>query len=407
LDIVSTDSYWWPGTAHHHHRSIAWMRGLKRNVDGSPKPFWLLETTPFQIGGLATGPLKTPGFQLAEAALFTGGGTTAHLYWLWRQQRTGIESSHGAILTAWGTPTPACDEIKSVSAFFKKATPLLTGIPPATPEIAVHDPKLSKQLFLRGSSMYAGTDAQWTYRREVDDPLLAGGWWHDILPEGGDPSLYKVVLSPWMPILTESVIAQMLAWVEHGGTWIVGPASSLRDECAAVFTDYGMGSLERALGFRTLFWQQADNLTGTWGDKELPLNGLAYVLDPGGCQALGHYTSSYAKGHAWAIEKSLGAGRVVVLAAYSKGNYGVILETLLGASNLQKTLTSSAGVFLLPRQSRDGRRGYIATNTEPTDGWIEAPYAGTDLLTGNHVAAGRITIPSMGVLAVVSQPPKC
>ncbi len=400
LDIVSTDSYWWPGTAHFHHRSIAWMRGLKRKTDGSPKPFWLLETTPFQIGGLAPGALKTPGFQLAEAALFTGGGATAHLYWLWRQQRSGLESSHGAILTSWGTPTPAWDEIKFVSAFFKKAAPLLTGIPPATPDIALHDPKLSKQLLLRGSSMYAGSDAQWTYRREVDDPLMAGGWWHDILPEGGDPSLYKVVLSPWMPIMTDTLVAQMLAWVERGGTWIVGPASALRDECAAVFTDVGMGPLERALGFRTLFWQQADNINVTLGEKELPLKGLAYVLDPGACQALGHYTSSYAKGQAWAVEKHIGAGRVIVYAAWSHGRYGELLEHALGTSAIRRHRTSGQGVFLLPRESVDGRRGYVATNTEAGEGWVEASYAGTDLLTGNHVAATRITLPSMGVLAV-------
>lgn len=402
LDIVSTDSYWWPGTAHHHHRSIAWMRGLKRRADGSPKPFWLLETTPFQIGGLIAGPLKSPGFQLAEAALFTGGGASAHLYWLWRQQRTGIESSHGAILTAWGTPTPAWDEIKAVSAFFKNASPLLTEIPPATPDIALHDPKLSKQLFLRGSGMYANTDAQWTYRREVDAPLLAGGWAHDILPEGGDPSPYKVVLSPWMPILTESVITQMLAWVERGGTWLVGPASALRDECAGVFTDAGMGPLERVLGFRTLFWQQADNINGTLGEKELPFTGLAYALEPGACQVVGHYTSSYAQGHAWAVEKRIGAGRVSVYAALASGRYGELLEHAIGSTEIRRNRTSGPGVFLLPRESRDGRRGYVATNTEACEGWVEVPYAGIDLLTQKSVPAGRRSLPSMGVLAVIA-----
>lgn len=405
LDLASTDSYWWPGTAHHHHRSIAWMRGLKRHADGSPKPFWLLETTPFQIGGLAPGPLKVAGFQRAEAALFTGGGATAHLYWLWRQQRNGVESSHGAILTAWGTPSPAWNEIKSVSSFLKSAVPLLAGIPPATPDIALHDPKLSKQLLLRGSSPYGGTDAQWTYRREVDDPLLAGGWFHDILPEGGDPSLYKVVLTPWMPIMTEALVAQMLDWVERGGTWIVGPASALRDECAAVFTDAGMGPLERELGFRTLFWQQADNINGTLGEKELPLKGLAYALEPGACRALGHYTSSYVQGHAWAVEKSVGKGRVVVFAAFAQGRYGDLLEHVLGATTIHRHRTSGLGVFLLPREARDGRRGYVATNTEAVEGWVDAPYAGVDLLTGKSIPSGRIALPSMGVLAVQDSDP--
>lgn len=401
LDIISTDSYWWPGTAHGHHRSIAWMRGLARQSQSAPKPLWLLETTPFQLGGLAVGPLKTPGFQVAEAALFAGGGSTAHLYWLWRQQRTGIESSHGAILTAWGTPTPGWGEVKNVSEFFKKAAPLLTELSPSIPDIALHDPKLSKQLFLRGSSMFASTDAQWTYRREVDDPLLAGGWSHDILPEGGDPSQYKVVLSPWMPILTEAVVMQMLAWVERGGTWIVGPASSLRDECAGVFTDYGMGPLEKALGFRTLFWQQADGIKGTLGAEELSFKGLAYVLELGECQGVGHYMSSYAKGHAWGVEKQVGLGRVIVCAAWAEGQHGVMLESFLGQTDTARLRTSGVGVFLLPRESSDGRRGYIATNTDVTDGWIESPYAGTDLLTGKPTPAGRIPLPSMGVMAVL------
>lgn len=401
LDFAATDSYWWPGTAHHHHRSIAWMRGLKRRPDDSPVPFWLLETTPFQIGGLTPGPVKTPGFQLAEAALFYGGGSTAHLYWLWRQQRTGVESCHGAVLTCWGEPTPAWAEIKTVSAFLARARQLLAELPPAAPDIAVHDPKLSKQLLLRGASMFPGSDAQWTYRREVDDPLLAGGWFHDLLPESGDPEPYRVILSPWMPILPTDLVARLLAWVEKGGTWIVGPASALRDECAAVFTDRGMGPLEVALGFRTRFWQQADGLHGTLGDATLPLHGLAYALDPGDCAALGRYTDGYAKDRTWAVSKNHGSGRVVVFAAWPKGRYGDLLEHVLGGLSLRRHRTSGLGVFVLPRESADGRTGYIATNTEPADGWFESPFAGHDLLTGAPVPAGRVALPSNGVLAVI------
>ena len=401
LDIVSTDSYWWPGTAHNHHRSIAWMRGLKRRPDGTPVPFWLLETTPFQIGGTAPGMIKPAGFQRAEAALFLGGGTTAHLYWLWRQQRTGIESCHGAVLTCWGEPTPAWGEIQSVSDFMRQARPLLADLPPATPDLAVHDPKLSKQLFQRGGSMFPDTDAQWIYRREVDDPLLEGGWHHDLLPESGDPTPYRVVLSPWMPILPEPLIERMLAWVKTGGTWIVGPASALRDECGGVFTDRGMGPLEKALGFRTRFWQQADGINGTLGDSEVPLTGLGYTLDAGDCTALGHYTAGYAQGHAWAVEKKVGTGRVVVFAAWSKGRYGELLEHVLASLPIRRQRTSGPAVFILPRHSADGRSGYIATNTENSTGWIEVARAGTDLLTGRIIPAGQSELAPLEVLAVM------
>ncbi len=401
LDIVSTDSYWWPGTAQNHHRSIAWMRGLKRRADGSPVPFWLLETTPFQLGGTSPHVLKDPGFQVAEAALFLGSGSTAHLYWLWRQQRTGIESSHGALLTCWGEPTPGWGEVKSVSEFIEKAHPLLADLFPTTPDVAVHDPKLSKQLFQRGNSMYSGTDAQATYRREVDDSLLQGGWHHDLLPESGDPSLYRVVLSPWMPIIPEPLVQRMLEWVKQGGTWVVGPASALRDECGGVFTDHGMGPLEIALGFRTRFWQGVDGITGTLGDQEIPLSGLGYMLDAGECTALGHYTSSYADGHAWAVERTLGAGRVVVFAAWSKGNYGILLEHALAGIPLRRQCTSGPAVYIMPRHSADGRSGYIATNAENSDGWIEVSEAGTDLLTGRMIPAGRVELAPFGVLAVI------
>jgi len=402
LDFASTDSYWWPGTAHNHHRSVAWMRGLKRRPDGSPVPFWLLETTPFQLGGTSTGVIKPPGFQLAEAALFFGGGTTAHLYWLWRQQRTGIESSHGAVLTCWGEPTPGWNELKSVSQFIKKARPLLAELKPTTPEIALHDPKLSKQLFQRGSSMFGHIDSQGIYRSEVDEPLLKGGWPHDLIPESADPKPYRVVLSPWMPILPEPLIHRMLAWVKEGGTWIIGPASALRDECAGVFTDRGMGPLEMALGFRTRFWQGADGVHGNLGGQKFPLKGLAYALDPEECTALGHYTGSYIDGYAWAVEKRIGAGRVVVFAAWPQGHYADLLDYVLADIALTRHRTSGCGVFILPRQSRDGRSGYIATNTEPNSAWIEVSKSGTDLLTGRNIPAGRVELSMFEVLAVLT-----
>jgi len=125
------------------------------------------------------------------------------------------------------------------------------------------------------------------------------------------------------------------------------------------------------------------------------------MLDAGDCTALGHYTGSYAHGHAWAVERQLGTGRVVVFAAWSKGNYGTLLDHVLAGLPIRRQRTSGPGVFILPRHSADGRSGYIATNTEPTSGWIELSEAGTDLLTDRAIPAGRSELAPFEVLAVM------
>jgi len=402
LDCASTDPY----IAHHDvwrvFRTLDWMRGTKMKDDGSTTPYVIMETSPSHNGSREPGHKTHPdGFLAAEAMLFLGMGGNTFSYWLWRQQRSGVEMCHGAVITSWGTPSVGWENVKAVTALIQKIEPILKGIGPAPAQIAVHDSKNARAL-LRAERLWNAYNPWSTPTDEIHRPLLELGYWRDVRFEDADVSRYKVVISPFMPGLSDALIDRMTSFVQGGGTWIVGPMSGCRTLNGTVHTDAGLGRLDALCGVKTLWPVGIQQCRGELMEKELNLGWYCFGLEAASpdCQILGRYIDGPAAGTAWAVQRPIGRGRVVLLAALAPGQMAQVFSSLLHEMNFAR-LESTWGTTIIPRQGANGRAWLIA-NWDGAGGTVRLPEKGRDLVTGRNVPAGELAVAPFGVHAVVA-----
>jgi beta-galactosidase len=403
LDFAATDIYVDHMSTWRAYRTLDWMRGVKMSPAGKTVPYMVLETSPSQNGSTQTGHASHPrGYLPAEAAIYLGMGGSALCYWLWRQQAGGAEMCHGSVVTAWGTPSVGWGDVRAVSDLIEKLSPLLTGLAPALAEVAVHESRHSRAHMYRCEKLWRDYNPWATPTDEVHRPLLEMGLWRDVRFETADVSRYKVVLSPFMPCLTDGLIDRMVRFVEAGGVWVVGPMSGCRTEFGTVHTDAGLGRLDGAAGVKTLWPVGIDACRGRLAglDEELTLGWYCFGLEAAAddCDILGEYVDGPAAGAGWAAQRKIGKGRIVLLAAHAPGSYGKLLETVLGDVPLRR-YRSCWGTTVIPREG-GGRRGYIVANWDGQGGWAELPHGGTDLVSGQALPAGTLQVKPFGVCAV-------
>lgn len=154
---------------------------------------------------------------------------------------------------------------------------------------------------------------------------------------------------------------------------------------------------------RTRWMQDLDGAPGSILGLEVTLHGRGFALearDPA-CEVLGRITGGSSAGLAFAVARSRGRGRIVVLAQPARlagaEAYGRIVALLLDGLGLPRT-ASSPGVAVFLRAG-----AWLVVDYAGAGGWVDLPLAGTDLLTGQPCPAGRHPLPPHGVM-LVTQP---
>ncbi len=391
LDLAGTDIYrtadaWWTVV-----ERLDLLRGAKMQADGSTRPYLILETSPGQGGGNVAGQAPHPrGFLAVEAAAMLALGGSAFCYWLWRQQRAGIEHCHGAVISAWGSPSFGWDDVRDAGRMVRRLAPVLTGFPPAPADLAVLHSRRSTISIYRGAQLWSGLQPAKLLQEEIYKPLLERGIWRDQRYESDDLGRYRVLLSPFSPILDSGLLDRIGGWIAAGATWIVGPMSGCRTDDATVPTDAGLGRIDALAGLRTL-WSvgmedaPADHVT--LGAQSVSGYCFGFAPVASDCRVLGTYTAGPFAGAAWAVERRIGRGRIVVLGALPKAGLGPVLGDLLADAPVWRCQTSW-GTLAIPRGKH--REVLIAVNLDGKGGWIDLPGACQDLDGGEELPASRL-----------------
>jgi hypothetical protein len=95
---------------------------------------------------------------------------------------------------------------------------------------------------------------------------------------------------------------------------------------------------------------------------EVDLAGYAFGLEAihPDCRVLGKYLQGPAAGAAWCVERRVGKGRIVVLAAHAPNHLTQVLDMVLKDSKLQK-YPSTWGTSIIPRQG-NGKKAWLIAN---------------------------------------------
>lgn len=399
LDFASFDAY---TPASNYARLV--MNGDVFRGAKPGKPFWVMETSVAHNGWLGNHePIHPPGFLAAEIVAWYGLGSEAVSWWLWRQQRTGCELPHSAVISAWGKPTIGYESVQSVEAARKSLNDALRRTRPAPSEVALTWSDRAR-MFLQTEPLGGGK----TFKVEYPAILSA---WHKLLLDAGfardvrfeDAPLdgLKLLVTPYMPHVSEAFRERVTAWMKTGGVWIAGPVTGARTAEHTVPTDAALGPLEALAGVETVFSFPITGAesTGTAWNLKAPLSGWCHAFKAAApeVKVVGTLEGELAKGLGFITERSVGKGAIVMLGADPQGDEGQALLAKLVThyaerAGVTRRYTVSPGTLVAPRVDDAGRESWLVVNLDGKGGKVDLPKAARDGLTGKPVPAGPLAL---------------
>lgn len=391
LDVAGYDTY----ASSSNYSAYLFNADLWRNVKKG-KNFWVLETSTSHTGALDRYPGVHPqGYLAVEAVSAYALGADGFCYWLWRQQRTGCEQIHGAVISAWGKPTLGYKEVVEVEKARKELEDLLLSTKLCPAELAITYSDRAKTFLL------TEPHKKLNYRGIMGDfytTVLNTGIYRDLILEGTDLEGYKILMTPFMHYVSDEYRERARAFVEKGGIWIVGPLTGGRTEEHTIHTDAALGRLESLAGVETLYTYPMDG-TGAMGSAfgvTAPLGLWSAVFHPVQAAVLGTVEGGLTPGEAFVTEHRIGRGKIVMLGSMPLGEEGnrmlqaMVLHYAKEAGIKERTDVSE-GTVVVPRRGDDFTL-WVVINMDGNGGTVSLPCAGMDILENRVLPSGKLEI---------------
>lgn len=291
VDIVSTDNYPdtatpdWPLQSAMHYDLV---RGLNKKV-----PWMVMEQTPLRVTWHHPNVPKGPGLMRAMNYQAIARGASGVMFFQWRASRAGAEKFHSAMVPHSGTASPVWAD---VAALGKELSAL---------ENFEDAPVDSNVAFLfswpnwwaleapsqPSSDLTIADQLMWLYR-----PLYEGGVTVDFCHPDEPLDGYAAVIVPSLYLMSEQQGANLLSYVEAGGTAVVSFWSGIVDERDSVYLGPYGGPLRPLLGCDVLDvaplaasetlelqWEDGEQGKGTlWADVAIERDGHVLARDAKG-----------------------------------------------------------------------------------------------------------------------------
>jgi beta-galactosidase len=389
LDFVSWDNYpaggWntsWTRTA----LSADAMRGLK------PPHVWVMEQ---QVGPLGWEYVRSP--RRGQMRLFAyqaiAHGAETIVFFRWRTARFGTEQHWYGVLDADGVAGRRYRDLERLAGELDELAVLAE---------AEHD---------ADAAVLYDYDSRFTLQIQPAHPALAHeasvhrwyaalrrlGLGVDVVPAGRDLSRYRLVAVPSMPIVSDDVAAALAAYVEGGGTLVVGPRAGVRDATGAVPDRRMPAGLVELLGIEVTEIASGELSADLQGALTGTFDGWFEELAVVDATSLATYADGDFAGGAAISERHAGAGTAV----YVGGAGG---DELL--ASLFRTLCARAGIVVhdvspdvevVPLRS-GGEQLHVVLNHADDERRVT-------LATGDTLALPKFDVSVVRREAPVAQPP--
>jgi beta-galactosidase len=357
-------------------------------------------------GGWGAFPATSPPGQMrlwAYQAVARGADLIS--FFRWRTCRYGREQYWHGILYHHGIPQRRYEEVKQIGQEFAALSPELEGSKVVSPIAILYDYDslwaLETQPNVEQDFGYAAM------AQRYDRALSRLGLNADVVGPKADWAGYKVIVAPSLHVLTSNLADRLEAFVQGGGTLIVGPRSGVKDEENAIVNELLPGLLRELAGCTVEEYDAFSDIAGlemrvqSGVGQSYRALALADVLAPeGDAWVLLTYADRYYTGRAAAVAKQTGQGRCIYL--------GTVLDNAGTRDILRKWVAEPASIPCLedvPESIEVSRRikgeqrytFYLNHSGEPAEVALAAP--GVDLLTGQAVD-GRIKIAGFDLLIV-------
>lgn len=399
VDVVSNDHYV-QGEHPRKEADLAFTADVSRGL-ARGGPWLLMEHSTSAVNWQPRNLAKRPGEMLRHSLAHLARGADGALFFQWRQSRAGAEKYHSALVPHAGTETRVFREVERLGALLADLEPVV-GSTVATDVALLLDWQAG--WVCEGDATPTCDVAYRDCAQLLHAELMRRGITTDVVRPGEDLGGYRLALVPTLTMVTDAQAAALTDFVDGGGHVLVTYFSGIVDEHDRV----RLGGYPGA--FRDLLGVVSEELC------PLPAGGAVTVTDTSGAVV--------GSGHVWTEDLQVtGAEPVLVLAdgpvpgrpALTRHEVGSgtswylttrpddrtvvrVLDEVLAAAGVVPPVPVPDGVESVVRRSADGRDFHFLINH--TDGEVEVPVSGTDLVSGRDT--GPTVLPAGGV-AVVSR----
>ncbi len=404
LDFATWD--WYIGTGHHKYPASGVLHDLTRGF--KRRNFWVMETQPGSVNWSGINNMLHKGEARCMAWSAVAHGADAILYWQWRSALGGQEQLHGSLLGADGNPRPFYTEAQQIGHDFQALGGLLDGTTPQNEVALLHS-----------------YDARWSvnwqrHHKDFDPaglltdyyrPLAAHNIGLDIVSSEATLDGYKLVVAPAVTALTEIAVQSLIAYVEGGGTLVLGVRCGQKDAHNALFPALQPGPLREIAGVEVAefyaldepvpvqaHWKDAQ--TGEsriWAELLRPLTPQTEVLATFGP------SNGWLDGGAAVTRHRVGAngGQVLMVGGWlDDALMASLAEWLIQETGITPTTTPTPqGIEVARRVGAEGKAVTFVINHnrhEETVALPGIPAPRRDVLTGEECGES-VTLPGYGV----------
>ncbi|MDE3165540.1 MAG: beta-galactosidase, partial [Acidobacteriota bacterium] len=398
LDLISWDAY--VGQGHLEPYRMGATHDLARGW--KQRNFWVMEMQPGNVDWAGVSNSLDPGETRAMAWQAVGHGADAIAFWQWRSALNGQEQYHGSLAGPDGGPLPFYAEARQIGEDFAKAGEALRGTAPESQVAILHDYDSRWAIdFHRQTNRYDQLEVLLGYYRPLRDLTQAV----DIVDPRAELGRYKLVAAPGLNVISGALAARLQAWVEGGGTLVLGPRSGMKDEFNALDTRRQPGALAAALGARVeQFYALLEDVpvAGEWGKGKAAI--WAERLAPAaGTETVMQYGAGngWLEGRAAVVVRRLGKGRIAYIGAVlDAGLMRAAARWMVETAGVKpETLAAPEGVEVC-RRVGPGREVWIVINHGRGTAKVTLPRAMEDVLNGGEVREREIAPQGVAVVSV-------
>lgn len=397
VDVVAYNSYPDPEAAD-RHVSAAWHADLMRSLRAG-QPWMLMEQSPGRVNWREHNVTVDIATVRRDSLQAVARGADAVMFFQWRASIGGAEQWHSGMI---GHAPPEASPRWSAFCSLGRELDLIKEVAGATvrSDVAVMldwDSWWALEQPARPSARLSTLGQIEAYYR----PLHAANITTDFVARDGDLTPYRLVVLPSLYLMDDATVARLEAFVERGGSILVGPFSGVVDPYDHVRAGGYPGALRRVLGLRiTEYSGQPDGANAT-----LRFNGGAYAtstwredLVVEGADVLGELSVSGWSGPAVTCHR-YGAGRAWYVATCpDAAGLAAVCTAVTDMCGVVPVLPAPSGVEVVARTSATSGRWVFCLNHDVDAREVVVAEPHRDVLSGS---SGRRFLLPAGDVAVL------
>lgn len=391
-DIVSNDSYPDPADDRAAMRA-AMASDLMRSV-GRGKPWILMEQSPNRVNWRDVNVAKAPGLMRLWSYQAVARGADGVMFFQWRQSRAGAEKHHSAMVphgpvessSTWRQVVSLGRELASLEAIRGARSDADAAV------ILDWESWWALELPSKPSNRVRQVDQLEAYY----SPLHERNVLLDFAQPDGDLSHYRLVLVPNLYLVSDAAAANIVSFVEAGGTLVMSFFSGIADTSEHIRLGGYPQPFRSLLGLDVIDFHPLGALTEvglelvdgklgrgrTWSE-EIRLNGA---------EALATFSDSELKGGPAVTRHRAGAGTAFYVATQpDPKTMDHILAMACSTAGVKSTAEVPRGIEVVRRSVR-GKSFLFVLNHRDTAVDVPISDAGVNLMDGAQVHPGLIRL---------------